>query len=68
VNAAVVKLKKPLALGEPIWIKGKTTDFRQTAGSMQINRKPIEKARPGQEIGLEVFREVRPGDTVYRSV
>jgi hypothetical protein len=67
VKAAVLKLKKPLALGEPIWIKGKTTDFRQTVGSMQIDRVPIPKARPGQEIGLEVLREVRPGDIVFLS-
>ncbi len=68
VNAAVVKLKKPLKIGEPIWIKGKLTDFRQTAGSMQIDRKPIESARAGQEIGLQVFRDVRPGDFVFVSV
>jgi hypothetical protein len=67
VNAAVVKLKRPLKIGEPIWIKGKLTDFRQTAGSMQIDRKPIEAARAGQEIGLQVFREVRPGDCIFVS-
>ncbi|OIO36407.1 MAG: hypothetical protein AUJ74_02570 [Candidatus Omnitrophica bacterium CG1_02_44_16] len=67
VNAAVVKLKRPLKIGEPIWIKGKVTDFRQTVGSMQIDRKPIESARPGQEIGLQVFRDVRPGDLVFVS-
>lgn len=66
VNAAVVKLKKPLLVGEPIWIKGKVTDFKQTVGSMQINRLAIDKARAGQEIGLEVFRQVRPGDSVLR--
>lgn len=66
VNAAVVKLKKPLLVGEPIWVKGKITDFKQTVGSMQINRQPIDKARAGQEIGLEVFRQVRPGDSILR--
>ena len=68
VNAAVVKLKKPLSVGQPVWVKGKVTDFRQTVGSIQIDRKPIEKARAGQEIGLEVFKEVRAGDAVYLSV
>jgi hypothetical protein len=67
VNAAVVQLKSPLSLGEPIWIKGKSTDFRQTVGSIQIDRKPLEKAKRGQEIGLEVFREVKTGDVVYFS-
>jgi len=67
VNAAVVKLKSSLSLGEPIWVKGKTTDFRQTVGSIQIDRKPLEKAKKGQEIGLEVFKEVKPGDIIYFS-
>ncbi len=67
VNAAVVKLKRPLRTSEPIWIKGKLTDFRQTVASMQIDRKPIESARAGQEIGLQVFRDVRPGDIVFVS-
>jgi hypothetical protein len=65
VNAAVVKCKKSIQVGQPVLIKGSKTDFRQTIGSMQINRIPIEKARAGQEIGLEVFKEVRPGDTVF---
>lgn len=66
VRAAVLKLKKPLSIGEPIWVKGKITDFRQTVASMQIERKPIENARVGSEVGLEVFSEVNVGDIVYR--
>lgn len=66
VRAAVLKLKKPLCVGEPIWIKGKKTDFRQTVASMQIEKKPIERAGSGSEIGLEVFSEVSAGDVVYR--
>jgi len=65
VRAAVLKLRRPLRLGDPIWIKGHTTDFRQTIGSLQIDRKPITTARPGQDVGLEVLREVRQGDKVF---
>ncbi|MFH1691058.1 MAG: hypothetical protein ABIC68_00600 [Candidatus Omnitrophota bacterium] len=65
VNAAVLKIKRPLCIGMPILIKGKKTNFQQTIGSMQINRKPIEKAARGKEVGLEVFRAVEPGDGVY---
>ena len=68
VHAAVVKLKKPLSIGEPIRIKGRAVDFRQTVGSLQIDRKPIERARAGQEIGLEVFKEVQTGDAIYKSI
>lgn len=65
VNAAVVQLKDKISIGDAIWIKGSTTDFKQTVGSLQIDRKPIEKAGRGKEIGLEVFKEVRVGDKVY---
>lgn len=67
VRAAVVKCRSTLAIGQAIWVKGATTDFRQTVGSLQIDREPIEKAKKGQTIGLEVFKDVRPGDKVYLS-
>ena len=65
VNAAVIKIKKSLTIGMPILVKGNKTNFKQTIGSMQINRKPIERAARGQEVGLEVFRVVEPGDGIY---
>jgi len=65
VKAAVFKCRAALAIGDAIWVKGKDTDFRQTVGSMQIDRKPIERASKGQEIGLEVLRDVHEGDRVY---
>jgi len=68
VHAAVLKLKRPLRIGDPVWIKGRATDFRQTVGSLQINREPITIARPGQDVGLEVLREVRQGDQVFLTI
>ena len=65
VHAAVLKLHRPLRIGDPIRIKGQTTDFRQTVGSLQINREPITTARPGQDVGLEVLRDVRQGDKIF---
>ncbi|MGE5280550.1 MAG: translation elongation factor-like protein [Deltaproteobacteria bacterium] len=64
VRAAVLDVKRPLRIGDPVWIKGKSTDFRQTVASLQIDRKPVDAVRPGQEAGLEVMRDVRPGDVV----
>ena len=66
VRAAVVKLKLPLTIGEPIKIKGHTTDFQQTVASMQIDHLPVNQAKKGAEIGLEVESRVRCGDTVYK--
>lgn len=66
VRAAVVKLKLPLATGDPIKIKGHTTDFQQIATSMQIDHVPVNQAKKGAEIGLEVDSRVRGGDIVYK--
>ena len=64
VQAAVIKLKKPLAVGDTILIKGTTTDFQQQVESIQIDRVPIQKAKKGDEIGLQVKERVREHDLV----
>lgn len=67
VNAAVVKLKLPLKIGDTIHIKGHTTDIIETVTSIQINRTPITAAKKGDEIGLLVASRVRAGDKVYKA-
>ncbi|MDD2689728.1 MAG: hypothetical protein PHT41_06235 [Candidatus Omnitrophica bacterium] len=67
VRAAVVKLKAPLLAGDRIRVKGHTTDFTQTATSLQIDRVPINSAQKGQEIGLLVDSRVRQHDKVYKA-
>ena len=66
VKAAVVKMKKELSVGDTIRIKGHTTDFKQQATSLQIDRQPINTAKKGQEIGLMVNSRVRQHDLVYK--
>lgn len=66
VQAAVVKLKAPLTVGDKIKVKGHTTDFTQIIDSMQINRVPVTSARVGEEIGLLVRSRVRQHDLVYK--
>ncbi len=67
VKAAVIKLKKPLTVGDTIQIKGHTTDFKQSISSLQIDRVPIQSAKKGQEIGLLVISRVRQHDVVYKA-
>ena len=64
--AAMLVLKDGLALGDSIYVKGHTTDFRQVLKSMQLDRVPIEKAKKTEEIGILVKSRVRIGDAVYR--
>lgn len=66
VQAAVIKLKKPLANGNTIKIKGHTTDLTQVVSSMQIDRVEIQTAKKGDEIGLQVNSRVRQQDKVYK--
>ncbi len=66
VQAAVIKLKGPLAKGDTVKIKGYTSDITQIVASMQINRVDIQTAKKGDEIGLQVNSRVRQGDKVYK--
>ncbi len=66
VRAAVIKLKKPLAIGESIKVQGHTTNFTQTIDSIQINRTDIKRAKTGDVIGFQVCSRVRRRDKVYK--
>ena len=66
VRAAVLKLKIPLAVGDTVKIKGHTTDFTQVISSLQIDRTPLQKAKAGDEVGLQVDSRVRTGDIVTK--
>jgi CTP-dependent riboflavin kinase len=66
VQAAVIKLKGPLAMKDTVKIKGHTTDLTQVITSMQIDRVDITSAKKGDEIGLQVSSRVRQGDKAYK--
>lgn len=54
-------------MGDKIWIGQPGGEgFKQSVKSLQINRIPIEEGRPGEEVGLEVTKDVQVGDKVYR--
>lgn len=64
--AAVLISKGSIRLGDAIYIKGHTTDFKEHVASIQLDRAPIDEGIPGQEIGLLVKSRVRIGDSVYK--
>jgi putative protease len=55
-------------VGDRLHFKGHTTDFEETITSMQIEREPIEEAKPGDLIGVKVKERVRENDLVYKIV
>ena len=64
--AAVMILKDSLKVGDKIYIKGHTSDFKEKVDSIQLDHAKIEEGKKGQEIGLLVKSRVRIGDSVYR--
>ncbi|MEO0094686.1 MAG: hypothetical protein ABIL46_06455 [candidate division WOR-3 bacterium] len=69
IGVAVIELTEDeLNVGDTIHIKGHTTDFQQVVNSMQIEHKPIEKAKKGESIGMKVDSVVHEKDQVYKII
>jgi putative protease len=68
IGVAVVNVTAPLNVEDKIRIKGSTTDFEQTLGSMEIEHKKIENARQGDSVGIKVKERVRESDIVYKKI
>jgi len=69
ISVAAIKIdKEELRTEDTIHIKGHTTDFQQTVGSMQIENKSVSVAKAGDSIGIKVKERVRGNDIVYKVV
>ncbi len=69
ISVAAIKITDgELKIGDTIHIVGATTDFKQKVESMQINKQPVEIAKPGDEVGIKVIDRVRENDVVYKVV
>ncbi len=67
LSVAAIKITNgEIAIGDTIHIKGSTTDFQQNVGSMEIDRKAVERAGVGSSIGIKAKERVREGDLVYK--
>jgi translation elongation factor EF-1alpha len=66
IGVGVIELSDELEVGNRISIEGMTTNMQQMVDSMQIEHENVERAGPGQSIGLKVEQRVREGDLVYK--
>ncbi len=66
IGVAVLELSDEIKLGDTIHIKGHSTDFTQKVVSMQIEHKPIEVGRPGDNIAIKVDDVVKEHDLVFK--
>ncbi len=67
IKVCVIKLKKSISVGDRLRIKGRDLNFIQKVSSMQIDHDNVKQAFKGQEIGLQVSKEVCLGCQVYRT-
>lgn len=66
IGVAVLELSDEIRVGDTIHIKGHSTDFTQKVVSMQIEHKPIEVGRPGDNIAIKVDDVVKEHDLVFK--
>ena len=66
IRVAIVDLSDELKVGEKVHFKGHTTDFEETADSIQIEKVDVETTKKGDVIGLKVTEEAREGDKVFK--
>jgi putative protease len=67
INVAVLQIiNGELKIGDTIHFVGAHTDFTQKVESMEIDKKPIKTAKPGDDIGIKVNDRVREHDVVYK--
>lgn len=66
LGVAVAELTGELKVGDQIHVKGHTTDFTQTVGSLEIEHQKVEKAGPPDSAAFKVTEKVRPGDHIFR--
>ena len=65
-SAAVIELTEELRVSDRIYIRGHTTDFQQLVESIQFEHQSIDKAEPGQIVGVVVRQRCRKRDLVYK--
>lgn len=67
VKAAAIKVFGDLMPGDRIRIKGGEKDFEQEVKSIEINKKKIDKAQAGDEVGILVEQDVGKGYKIYKA-
>lgn len=64
--AAIEVTEGEFQVGDMLWFKGYTTDFKQEVQSMQEEKQAITKVVKGQLVGVQVTERVREKDLVFK--
>ena len=66
INVAIIKLTVPLKVGDTIIMEGDEYLFVQPVTEMQIDRKPVQKAKKGSHIGLKALYAAKVKGNIYK--
>ncbi len=67
VRATAIMIgRNKLIVGDVLYFKGHTTNFKQKIESLQINHQPVTQAGEGDEVGIRVKSRTREGDFVFK--
>jgi putative protease len=66
ISVAVIELNKGLKIGDKISIEGHDNAVEQVVDSMQVEHKPVEKAKAGESVGLKTSGVVKENDKVFK--
>ena len=68
-SLAVIEIVgEEVQIGDTLWFKGHTTDFKHQVESMQEEQQTLTRAVKGQLVGIKVTERVREKDRVYKVV
>lgn len=69
IGVAIIKLDKTLKKGQEVEFKDRQGEivFTQAIDSIEIERKPVDEAKKGDDIGIKVDQPTKPGWQVYSS-
>ncbi|MHB8895138.1 MAG: hypothetical protein ACYC99_08195 [Candidatus Geothermincolia bacterium] len=66
IGVAAIVLTGELAVGDTVHIKGHTSDWTQGIDSMQVEHDSVEKAGPGDSVGIRVEGHAHEHDVVFK--
>ena len=66
IGVAVVKLDKPLKVGDKVKLEHGDDSFEQEVTSMQLDHKPVNSGKKGDEVAIKVDQVAKEGTVVIR--
>lgn len=66
IKVAVVRVEKPIRVGDWVRIRGAHDDVRARVRSIEVDHRPVDRAEPGQKVGIKLPRRAHARSAVLR--